>query len=101
MHNSGYQVSEFYTTFDFPTIVKQTGINSIIDKPNPVLQIMHRENEETVAASQGYVIELNDMNGKPRAQWNYNNKQSEPFSGTSISIKQTPPVNAWTIRLEQ
>lgn len=66
-HGTGSAVHEFYTAKDYPTITSHTPINPKQYKPplGGLLKIMSRD---YVSASQGYVIKLNDMHGKPKAQ---------------------------------
>lgn len=78
---TGIQIHEFYTAKDFPVIVDETSL--IQDKS--MLQ-SHRTSgispfyEETIdqlAASQGYMIILNDMHGKPKKNSSYSLKLDE------------------------
>ncbi len=66
-HGTGSVVHEFYTAKDYPTITSHTPINPKQYKPplGGLLKIMSRD---YVSASQGYVVKLNDMHGKPKAQ---------------------------------
>jgi hypothetical protein len=66
-HGTGSVVHEFYTAKDYPTITSHTPINPKQYKPplGGLLKVMSRD---YVSASQGYVIKLNDMHGKPKAQ---------------------------------
>ena len=65
---SGVKTNEYYTYNDFPVITKETSI----DKDNyklwvPIPFIGLIQNTQ-MAASQGYSIELNNMNGKPKSE---------------------------------
>lgn len=66
-HGTGYVVHEFYTAKDYPTLTAHTPINPKQYKPplGGLLKVMSRD---YVSASQGYVIKLNDMHGKQKAQ---------------------------------
>lgn len=66
-HGTGYVVHEFYTAKDYPTITTHTPINPKQYKPplGGLLKVMSRD---YISASQGYVIKLNDMHGKPKGQ---------------------------------
>jgi hypothetical protein len=70
---NGWQETEFYTSRDFPTIVENTILNPDSKKShNPVLKSFLRLNTENyINLSQGFKIELNDMNGKVKAQASY------------------------------
>ena len=87
---TGYQLYEFYTAKSFPTIVKETPLDAKMittdadaakkfDNPYTEVDISDVEfkSVEMYGATQGYVIETNDMHGKPRARGMYDiaNKQ--------------------------
>jgi hypothetical protein len=84
-HGTGYIVNEYYTTKDFPTITQRTPIKSEEIKPDLGLLIKNffkfnvRNN---VTLSQGYQIELNDMNGKLKSESVY----SEPVGGLTAKL---------------
>jgi hypothetical protein len=79
-HATGYTVQEFYTAKDFPTITRRTEIQTIHKRTNPILSLLRITMKDYVTASQGYVIELNDMHGKPKSQLVYAEGQSAPIS---------------------
>jgi hypothetical protein len=86
-HATGKVVHEFYTTNDFPTIVSRTNTQSTVIKPNWLGGLFSLKKFNEVSAVQGYRIELNDMNGKPKAEWVYseniddNQKEGKRISG--------------------
>lgn len=80
-HATGSVIHEFYTAKDFPTITRQTGLDAKHYNPNPLLQLLKVDVKEYMTASQGYTVELNDMHGKPKAQWVFAENQTEPISG--------------------
>ena len=69
---TGYSISEFYTAREFPTISFFTSLNAEPIKPNPILKILNIEVNESLTASQGFVVELNDMHGKAKFEGAYN-----------------------------
>lgn len=71
-HATGKVVHEFYTAKDYPTIVRKTEVESEKQRPSLVFNLLGNKVREYVTAVQGYSIELNDMHGKPKATWNYN-----------------------------
>jgi hypothetical protein len=86
--STGKMVYEFYTTAEFPTITKNTTLDPEVHKPFSLFSFFGLEQEEFATASQGYVIELNDMDGKPKAQWNYSeNDATQPLSGVEYFYK--------------
>jgi hypothetical protein len=68
---TGYLVHEFYTAKDFPTKTSNTGVKAIPKKTNPIFKQLKLKHKDYMTASQGFAIELNDMHGKPKAQWVY------------------------------
>lgn len=75
---NGWQETEYYTTKDFPTIVENTIINEDAKEMfRPKLENFLRINSRNfVTLSQGFKVELNDMNGKVKAQSSYAEKDS-------------------------
>ena len=65
----GIQRHEFYTARDFPIVVSQTDLCSKVDPVPNVLQLITAgfKQESSSCYSQGYLIELNDMHGKPKS----------------------------------
>lgn len=65
-HATGHVIHKFYTAKDYPTLVNKTKLDKKIFKPafGSIFKIAARD---YLTASQGYVIELNDMHGKPKA----------------------------------
>jgi hypothetical protein len=85
-HGTGYVVHEFYTAKDYPTITSHTAIDSKQYKPKlgSLLKVMGRD---YVAATQGYVIKLNDMHGKQKAQSVYAEGSATPLSKVEYFYK--------------
>lgn len=85
-HGTGYVVHEFYTAKDYPTITAHTPINPKQYKPplGGLLKVMSRD---YVSASQGYVIKLNDMHGKQKAQSVYPEGSNDAMSKVEYFYK--------------
>lgn len=66
-YRTGYTVHEFYTSKDFPVKVKQSEIKMQHDKPSSSYSLVKTVSDDELFMSQGYVVELNDMNGKQKA----------------------------------
>ncbi|MEO9023273.1 MAG: PA14 domain-containing protein [Ginsengibacter sp.] len=69
------QVTEFYTTKDFPF---KSAYTSLIDpqaksklEPNPILQLLNLDMAKGITLSQGFLVDMNDMNGKEKIQATY------------------------------
>jgi len=73
---TGKVVKEFYTARDFPTIVKRSDIE--IKTANSFLPIL--PTYQYLTASQGFLIELNDMHGKPKKESVYAENKTMPLS---------------------
>ena len=65
---TGYTVSEFYTERDYPTMVGHTPIDAQRFGGGNILQMLKIKKNNSRVASQGYTIELNDMQGKPKSE---------------------------------
>ncbi len=70
---NGWEESEFFTSRDFPTIVEHTFLEpgSSKYKYETVSHFLRLNHKNYVTLSQGFKIELNDMNGKMKAQSTY------------------------------
>ena len=75
---NGYEESEFYTTYDFPTIVEHTPLEKRKYNSENLLNILNLYSKKALAFSQGFKIETNDMNGKPRGSASY--PENDPYS---------------------
>lgn len=76
---TGKVVHEFYTAKDYPTIAKRTAIKSV-PRSNKIFAIFFSQNVDEVSASEGFVVENNDMHGKPKAQQVYAEGKTLPIS---------------------
>lgn len=65
---NGYSVMEFYTTKEFPTIVEFTKPQVTNRKPRTNGSWFTSYSSQSLSMSQGYRIELNDMNGKEKGE---------------------------------
>jgi hypothetical protein len=84
--STGTTVSEYYTAKDYPTRVSKTPIQVIPAKSSPLVSFLRLDYKEYLNASQGFCIELNDMHGKPKAQWNLDDK-NQVISGVEYFYK--------------
>ncbi len=81
LHRTGKVVTEFYTSRDYPTIVDQTILEAKEDKQQVLDNILKLNSRKHFTASQGYVVHLNDMNGKQKSQRVYAEGQETFISG--------------------
>jgi hypothetical protein len=83
---TGKVVHEFYTAKDFPTIVARTKL-----KPNPnrirIPTYFFNFSVDQLVVSQGFVIETNDMHGKPKGEYIYAEGQTSPQSSVEYKYK--------------
>lgn len=91
-HGTGMVVHEFYTAKDFPVITKRTDVEHRRgkDSPGSIRSLLKINVRDYFAATQGFVIELNDMHGKPKSQKVYqeaNNPSVALNPITSIEYK--------------
>ncbi len=86
-HATGAVVYEFYTAKDFPIFPHNTGLDAREKKVNPFFQLFQVYNADFMTASQGYVVELNDMHGKPKRQSVYAENQVDPISKVEYIYK--------------
>jgi hypothetical protein len=64
---TGYVVNEFFTAKDYPTILDRTGIDQKRKRSNfSLLSLIGVKMNDHSHTSQGFVIETNDMHGKPK-----------------------------------
>lgn len=68
---TGHIVKEFYTAKEYPTITRTTNPDMIPKKTNPILKFLKLKHKEYLTCSEGFYIENNDMHGKPKAEWIY------------------------------
>ena len=70
---NGWEETEFFTSKDFPTIVEHTLLDQDAKaRYNPKLQnLLKIHSVQRVTVSQGFKIELNDMNGKVKRTASY------------------------------
>lgn len=80
-NKTGKVVTEFYTSKDFPTIVDQTEMIPLEDKTPFVFNLLKLITKKHLTMSQGYVVHLNDMNGKQKSQRVYAEGQTTAISG--------------------
>lgn len=97
LHRTGHVVTEFYTTKDYPTIVDQTIMQAEEDQQQLLDNLLSMNVRKHMTASQGYVVHLNDMNGKQKSQRVYAAGQNDFISGVDYrydNYSANPTLNA-------
>lgn len=91
-HATGYVVHEFYTAKEFPVITNKTDLNAVREKDAPygVRALLNIDVRDYMTVTQGYVVELNDMHGKPKAQRVYQEDITTPISSVEYKYKSVP-----------
>ncbi|MGX5816617.1 DUF5977 domain-containing protein [Chitinophaga lutea] len=87
---TGYDETRFYTTYDFPTYVERSSLALGLKRFKPGLSNFLRINaRHYVGLSQGFKVELNDMNGKLKSQASYADTGTVPlqFSGYYYKVE--------------
>lgn len=80
---NGWEETEFYTSKDFPTIVEHTVLDQDSKKRYKprLLSLLKVYSVDRITVSQGFKVELNDMNGRVKAQASYaENDSINPIS---------------------
>lgn len=83
---TGKVVNEFFTARDFPTITDATKLDRQPYAPHFITQIFKLGVTHHETVSQGYVIELNDMHGKPKGESVYQESKSADPTQTEAAI---------------
>ncbi|MDQ3110962.1 MAG: hypothetical protein M3R17_13800, partial [Bacteroidota bacterium] len=86
-HGTGKTVQEFYTARDFPTITRVGWLGTQHWKTNPIFSLLRIKMKDYMTATQGFVVELNDMHGKPKTVSVYAEGQTEPLSEVKYFYK--------------
>lgn len=86
-HATGKVVNEFYTAKDFPTLSSSTTIDAKPRRTNRLLKLFKINIRDFMTVSQGHSIELNDMHGKQKATWVYQENNPDPISGIEYKYK--------------
>lgn len=89
-HGTGYTVQEFYTAKDFPTISRVGWLDVQHWRTNPILSLLRITMKDYVTASQGFVVELNDMHGKQKSVQVFAQGQTDPISTVNYFYKTDP-----------
>ncbi|HSC36795.1 MAG TPA: hypothetical protein VLD19_02950, partial [Chitinophagaceae bacterium] len=82
---TGREETQFYTTYDFPTMVEFTPLDNESKKPYApgLANFLRFAARHDITLSQGFKVELNDMNGKIKSQASYpQNDPANPISYT-------------------
>ncbi len=83
--NTGYSETDFFTSRDYPTIIKRTSVEPPWKfNPRLIMSFIKFCNIDLFTATQAYYVELNDMHGKIRAQ-NVYNARGVKVSGTKYN----------------
>lgn len=76
---TGKVIHEFFTAKDYPTIVRRAS-GDLKKFKLPIFAIFFTMNIDNLSVSQGFVIETNNMHGKPKSQAVYQEGKTEPIT---------------------
>jgi hypothetical protein len=65
---TGHSVMKYYTARDFPTKVDKTDLQKKPKKTKPILSLLKVKMKEHTNASQGFVVETNNMHGQAESK---------------------------------
>ena len=93
-HATGKVVSEFYTTKDFPTKVRYTGLTKFNDRPdNSIFKVissmLFTHNKHHLTMSQGFSIVTNDMNGRMKMKSVFPEGKDTPITWSKTNYTAT------------
>jgi hypothetical protein len=84
-HGTGHVEHQFYTAYDYPVRVDFTEMFAEEKKANLGEQLLKVNVRNYATTSQGFVVETNDMHGKPNGQYVYAHGQDDYLSvGTYV-----------------
>jgi len=95
---TGYTVNDFYTARDFPVKVGITPMQKYQYRPKTKYSMIETNSIDELTLSQGYSVELNDMHGKPKDTYVYNQAGAEISS--EINYYNGSPKGAVPMRLK-
>lgn len=98
---TGFVEHTFYTAKDFPTNVSKTALDHKRHKSSPfsLASLFKIKTKDYYTGSQGFVVETNDMHGKPKTQSVYAENEQQPISKIEYKYKATQGSTASTKRL--
>ncbi|WP_276480269.1 hypothetical protein [Paraflavitalea pollutisoli] len=97
---TGYVVNEFYTAKDFPVITNALSNKLNQQGPSGWYSFFGGWSVHEMTFSQGYVIELNDMHGKPKAVRVFNRADMEVSSSEFKYLQEMIGADEWKLRNE-
>jgi hypothetical protein len=80
---TGYQETEFYTTYDFPTITDRTELSERKFKSGFLESLFRINALRYLAQTQGFKVETNDMNGREKGMASY--PETDPYNAISYT----------------
>ncbi len=85
--STGKTVHQFYTAKDFPVKLNPTEMQPMMHRSDPIASLLSFGADNFANFSQGYMIELNDMHGKPKATEMFAEGATSPFAYTLYNYK--------------
>lgn len=95
---NGWDQTEFFTTRDFPTVTDYTTFDGTSEKRGKI-NVLNIWNKVRTSISQGFKIELNDMNGKTKSQKTFAATDSVNPIAYTVNVYRTDKDNVHGVRL--
>jgi hypothetical protein len=86
-HATGKTEYEFYTSKDFPVIADRTPLQKERVKPKLLKRLLDIGVKDDMYLSQGYVVKLNDMHGKPKSKRTFATGQTLPIASVKYDYR--------------
>jgi hypothetical protein len=105
-NGTGKVVNEFYTARDYPTIFDKTQVQIDAGRNSLIWTMLFISSEKSTSMAQNFVIELNDMHGKPKSIMKFSqaeinsNDPSHAYSGTRYEYFDEPHENGRRLKNE-
>jgi hypothetical protein len=85
---NGYEETEYYTAYDFPTITEQTPFDERRFKPSFLANLFKINAKSYLSQTQGFKVEINDMNGRIKGNASYSQADANnPIAYTKYYYK--------------
>lgn len=91
--NIGRTEYSFYTSKDYPISFGYNTINPVQHTPSPSGDLFSNHTESTIGLSQGSALYLNNMHGKLKSIYTFQEGMNNPISGAHYFYKSTPAGN--------
>jgi hypothetical protein len=105
-NGTGKVVNEFYTARDYPTIFDKTQVQIDAGRNSFIWTLLFVSSEKSTSMAQNFVVELNDMHGKPKSVMKFSQAEinstdpSHAYSGTRYEYFDKAYLNSRRLKNE-